>query len=102
MLEQFELIKHRRNVPDMKQKIKELSKENLQNIVLNMMGLLSKEQCEKLEGMIEDCTIEKGKTHLTERMSQEFVNEKMELLRKWMNQIDERELYLDVDEYEDY
>lgn len=86
----------------MRQKIKELSKENLQDIILNMMGLLSKEQCEKLELMIETCTMEKGKIQLTERMSQEFVNEKMQLLRKWMNQMDEGELYLDVDEYEDY
>ncbi|MGF0033929.1 hypothetical protein ACQRBN_13350 [Bariatricus sp. SGI.154] len=86
----------------MEQKIKALSKEKLQDIILNMMGLLSKEQCEKLEVMIETCTTEKDKIRLTERMSQEFVDEKMELLRKWMNQIDEGELYLDVDEYEDY
>ena len=86
----------------MKQKIKELSKENLQDIILNMMGLLSKEQCEKLKVMIEACTVEKVNNQLTERMSQEFVDEKMEFLRKWMNQIDEGEIYLDVDEYEDY
>ena len=81
----------------MEQKIKELSKENLQDIILNMLNLLSKDQCEKLEIMIEACTAEKGKLQLTERMSQEFVDEKLELLRKWMNQIDEGELYLDVD-----
>lgn len=86
----------------MKQKIKKLSKEDLQDIILNMMDLLSKEQCEKLELMIATCTMEKGKIQLSERMSQEFVDEKMKLLRKWMTQIDEGELYLDVDEYEDY
>lgn len=86
----------------MEQKIKALSKENLQDILLNMMGLLTKEQREKLERMIETCTAEKDKPPLTERMSQEFVEEKMELLRTWMNQIDEGELYLNVDEYEDY
>lgn len=86
----------------MEQKLKELSKENLQNIILKMMDLLSKEQCEKLEGMIEACTTEKSKIQLPERMSQEFVDEKMQILRKWMNQMDEGELYLDVDEYEDY
>ena len=94
--------KNRRDEPGMKQKIKELSKENLQDIILNMMGLLSKEQCEKLKVMIEACTVEKVNNQLTERMSQEFVDEKMEFLRKWMNQIDEGEIYLDVDEYEDY
>lgn len=94
--------KNRKDKPGMEQKIKELSKENLQDIILSMIGLLSKEQCEKLERMIEACTAEKGKIQLTERMSQEYMDEKMELLRKWMNQIDEGELYLDVDEYEDY
>ena len=89
----------------MKQKIKELNKENLQNIMLKTIDLLSKEQCEKLETMIEACTSEKKETkkiQLTERMSQEFVDEKMQLLKKWMDQIDEGELYLDIDEYEDY
>jgi len=94
--------KNRRDEPDMEQKIKALSKENLQDIMLNMMGLLSKEQCEKLQGMIEACTTEKDKNQLTERMSQEFADEKMKLLREWMRQIDEGELYLDVDEYEEY
>lgn len=94
--------KNRKDKPGMEQKIKELSKENLQDIILSMIGLLSKEQYEKLERMIEACTAEKGKIQLTERMSQEYMDEKMELLRKWMNQIDEGELYLDVDEYEDY
>lgn len=86
----------------MEQKIKELSKDNLQDIIINMIGLLSKEQYEKLEGMIEACTAETDKTQLTERMSREFVKERMELLREWMDQIDEGELYLDADEYEDY
>ena len=98
-------VKNRKNGADMKQKIKELSRENLQNIIINMMDILSKEQCEKLEGMIESCTTEKKETKkspLTERMSQEFVDEKMQLIRKWMDQIDEGELYLDVEEYEDY
>lgn len=53
----------------MEQKIKKLSKENLQDIILGMMGWLSKEQCVKLEEMIEACTAEKGRSQLTERMS---------------------------------
>ena len=35
-------------------------------------------------------------------MSREFVEEKLQILKKWMEQIDEGELYLDVNEYEDY
>ena len=38
----------------------------------------------------------------TVRMSQEFVDEKMRQLKIWMNQIDEGELTLDAEEYEDY
>ena len=94
----------------MKQRIKNLSNEELQSIILKIMDLLPEEQCEKLEAIIEECITEKDeeqikdtkKGQLTERMSREFVEEKMQLLRKWMEQIDEGELYLDVDEYEDY
>lgn len=86
----------------MEQKIKELSRENLQDIILDMIGLLSKEQYEKLEVMIEAYTTERDKIQLTERMSREFVDEKMKLLREWMDQINKGKLYLDVDEYEDY
>lgn len=83
-------------------KIKELSKDTLQDIILKMSDLLSKEQYEKLEAMIEACAAEEDSSHLPERMSQEFVSEKMVLLKQWMRQIDEGELYLDIDEYEDY
>ncbi|MGN0484735.1 MAG: hypothetical protein ACI4HI_14395, partial [Lachnospiraceae bacterium] len=89
----------------MEQKIKELSKESLQKIILKMMTVLSKEQCEELEVMIEAClgeNNETGRIQLTERMSQEFVSEKMKLLKQWMEQIDEGELYLDTEVYEDY
>lgn len=56
----------------MEQKIKELSKESLQKIILKMMTVLSKEQCEELEVMIEAClgeNNETGRIQLTERMS---------------------------------
>ncbi|MDE6053865.1 MAG: hypothetical protein K2G55_08905, partial [Lachnospiraceae bacterium] len=39
---------------------------------------------------------------LTARMSQEFVDERMEQIEIWMKQIDEGELALDTDEYEEY
>lgn len=94
----------------MKQRIKNLSNEELQSIILRIMDILPEEQCEKLEAIIEECITEKDeeqikdtkKGQLTERMSREFVEEKLQLVIKWMEQIDEGELYLDVDEYEDY
>lgn len=89
----------------MKKKLKELSRENLQNIILDMAQLLSREQRQKLETLIDDCAAEKllpEKKQLTARMPQELVDEKMEQLKGWMKQIDEGRLYLRVEQYEDY
>ena len=36
------------------------------------------------------------------RMSQELIDEKLEQIKDWMRQIEEGELYLDTEEYEDY
>lgn len=89
----------------MKQKLKELTKESLENLIIEMTEWLSEEQFKKLEAAIEACTREKEETVKPlqkERMSKEFVEEKMKLLKAWMKQIDENELYLDVEEYEEY
>ncbi len=89
----------------MEQRIKELSREALEEILLKMLGFLSEEQCKKLEAMVEACEgegQEVQKAGVPARMSQEFVDEKMQKIRYWMEQIDEGELYLEVEEYEDY
>lgn len=89
----------------MEKKLEELSRETLQEIILKMTGLLSKEQYQTLKSMIEACkpeSLKSKKTPLPTRMSQEFVDEKMEQLKSWMEKIDEGELYLDIQEYEDY
>lgn len=89
----------------MKHKIKDLSKEKLQDIILEMAELLSKEQYIKLEAIVEACMtdkVEPEKIQPMVRMSQEFVDGKMKLYESWMKEIDEGDLYLDVDEYEDY
>lgn len=36
------------------------------------------------------------------RMSQKLVEEKISQIKVWMQQIEEGELYLDTEEYEDY
>lgn len=89
----------------MKRKIEEPSKENLQRTLLQMTELLTEKQREKLETIIEECTenmVESESTLPAARMSQEFVDEKMKPLESFMKKIDEGELYLDVDGYEDY
>ncbi|MBO5070688.1 MAG: hypothetical protein J6C37_10055 [Roseburia sp.] len=90
---------------NLKQKIQELNRESIQNVVLKMTEFLSKEQYDRLEELIDAQKAENAALEVNQavqRMSQEFVNEKMKQIESWMSQIDEGELYLDVDEYEDY
>ena len=89
----------------MEKKLQKLSKENLKNILLEMAKTFSEEQYRKLELLIMEymtSDMEYKEQQLKQRMSQEFVNEKMSQIKKWMQQIDDGELCLDVDEYEDY
>lgn len=74
-------------------------------IILDMNTFLSKEQQRQMENLIAQYTSGSVKTQTKEktvRTSQEFADEKMRQLKIWMNQIDEGELTLDVEEYEDY
>lgn len=95
----------------MEQKISNLSKENLQQIILKMSQHLSDEQYQELEAFIEECQTETAESsesekslanHLPSRMSQEYVEEKLAKYKVWMEQIDEGELYLNTEEYGDY
>ncbi|MDE6365572.1 MAG: hypothetical protein K2L86_15145 [Lachnospiraceae bacterium] len=89
----------------MKTKLKQLTKENLQQIISDMNTFLSKEQQQQLENLIAQYASGSAKSQVkqnTVRMSQEIVEEKMAQFKIWMNQIDEGELMLDVEEYEDY
>lgn len=89
----------------MQDRLKELSREKLQKIILDITEFLTKEQYQRLQTMVDELsaeTLECKKIPLPARMSQEFVDEKLEKMKGWMEQIDEGELYLDVEEYEDY
>lgn len=89
----------------MKGRIQELGRESLQKIILDMTAFLTEDQRQQLERLIAECAAGKsqaGVRQRTVRMSQELVDEKMEQLKIWMEQIDEGELYLDTEEYEDY
>ena len=85
--------------------VKELSREELQTVILKMQEMLSEEQKKSLQEIIKECK----KTDVDEttqpeqaRMSQELVEEKMRQIQKWQEQIDEGEIYLNTEEYEDY
>lgn len=87
------------------QKLKQLSKENLQEILQEMMKIFTREQSQKLEVLL-DNYLEKPENKeqavTVPRMSGEYVDEKMREMEEWMRQINEGELYLDTEGYEDY
>ena len=85
--------------------IKKLSKKELQDIVLKMQKILSDKQKEEFQKIVKVAGIQsENKTSqvVQVRMSDALVAEKMVQIQKWKNQIDEGELYLDTEEYEDY
>lgn len=87
------------------QLIKELSKENLQEIILQMTENMSEDQQKRLEELVREYVGKlpaDNEVPVNIRMSQELVDEKMERIEEWMRQIDEGELYLDTEGYEDY
>lgn len=89
----------------MKQKLEKLSKEDLRQVILKVAEFLSIEQYEQLEGMVDGCiskASESEKGRLQARMSQEYVTEKMSQMEVWRNKIDDGELYLNTEGYEDY
>ena len=89
----------------MKQKIRELDKERLQEVILQMLEFLSEEQKRRLEELIDRSAEGKGKSEggfAVRRMSPALVNEKMEQMKIWMEQIDEGEFCLETYGYEDY
>lgn len=89
----------------MKQKIKNLKREKLVEILCRVSEILSKEQYLELEKMIVEVATDNSieeKCPVMVRMSQELVDEKLEQIKGWMRQLEEEELYLDTESYEDY
>lgn len=85
--------------------LKELSKDNLQNIILKLQEFLSEDQKQKLQEIINFYTTQGMNKQVTSTeigMSEKFVKEKMLQIQNWKNQIDEGDLYLEIEEYEEY
>lgn len=86
----------------MREKIKKLNQEELRQILLKMVELLSEEQQKTLNTMICEYMTAESKTEqkpAESRMSQAFVDEKMSQIQLWMKQIEEGDLYLDINGY---
>lgn len=89
----------------MRETILKLSKKDLQNILLELSGLLSEKQRQKLDIMIAACQEnmpEPAPSQAAQGMPQELIDQKMAEIERWMAEIDEGELYLFANEYEDY
>ena len=85
--------------------IKNLSKKELQDIIFKVQKLLSDKQKKEFQKIVKEAGIQPGNKKSQAalvRMSDDFVNEKMIQIQNWKDQIDEGELYLDTEEYEDY
>ena len=85
--------------------IKNLSKKELQDIIFKVQKLLSDKQKKEFQKIVKEAGIQPGNKKSQAalvRMSYDFVNEKMIQIQNWKDQIDEGELYLDTEEYEDY
>lgn len=85
--------------------IKKLSKKELQAIIFEMQKILSDKQKKEFQKIVKaaETQAENKKAQVSQvRMSDDLVNEKMAQIQKWKAQIDEGELYLDTEEYEDY
>lgn len=70
-----------------------------------MQKILSDKQKTELQKIVEVSGIQSGnkKSQVMQvRISDDLVNEKMAQIQKWKKQIEEGELYLDAEEYEDY
>lgn len=85
--------------------VKELSREELQNVILKMQEMLSEEQKQSLREIMRECKkpdVDETSQPEQAKMSQELVEEKMRQIQKWQEKIDEGEIYLNAEEYEDY
>lgn len=85
--------------------IKKLSKKELQDIVFEVQKILSDKQKTAFRKIVEASGISSGSKkpqRLQARMSDDLVKEKIAQIQTWKEQIDEGELSLDTEEYEDY
>ena len=93
----------RERMPVTEADIKALSQKALQKILLKMQDILSEEQQRRLKKIIEECAAETDSAAVPARgrISRELVDEKMKQIREWQSLIDEGDLLLNVEEYED-
>ena len=66
--------------------VKELSREELQNVILKMQEMLSEEQKQSLLEIMRECKkpdVDETSQPEKARMSQELVEEKMRQIQKW-------------------
>lgn len=86
-----------------KTKLEQLSKDELKRIIIEVSNLLSAEQKNKLNKIISNGNeITKKSNQMKSRMSRQQVNKKMEEIHEVEEQIDNAELIIYSEGYEDY
>ena len=86
-----------------KTKLDQLSKDELKRIIIEISNLLTAEQKNKLNKIISNGNeITKKSNHMKSRMSRQQVTKKMEEIHKVEEQIDNAELIIYSEGYEDY
>lgn len=87
------------------EKLKKLSKVQLREVIMELANLLPQREQEQLNVLLMKAAADSHgseKMRAAVRMSQELMDEKIAKIKTWARLIDEGELYLDVEEYEDY
>lgn len=91
---------------EMKKSIEQMSLKELQTCFLKFAAKFSfdrkEEMVEFLEDFLEDRQIEKESQQFVRQMSKQTLEEKMEKMEEWLDLIENEELYLTADGYEEY
>ncbi len=94
------------NENKLKQIISKLSKEDLSEILLHIVNEIPERQKNELIEMIlkisQDETRKDSKKEYKSRLPQDLVDKKMQQINEWMEKIENGELCLEADGYEDY
>lgn len=89
-----------------KEKIQNMSEDKLRTLCLKIIDFIDEKQLEQIDAILyEENSEDRAAVILKnteKRMSQQFVDEKMEQIQNIFRDIEEEELYLEANGYEDY
>ena len=92
---------------EIRKKIQHMNEDHLRSLCTQMLDLMNENQLEQVNSVLGRNDVTKDENliiskNTEKRMSQEFVGEEMKQIQKIFRDIEEEELYLNADGYEDY